>query len=269
MLQASVLFTSVTVWYHNENPCSQRASFISACFLGKIPQGMQCQRAWTFERLAKSLSRDSPQPREVMCYSDTKNVLIMENAYTEILGIIVFSWKAVILLSNRGPFYLKISKHFFLDKIFLCSAIQEDLQMCGTRGTHSSISPNQESRQEKTRLLSYLRSPCTLSTFSGTDSHLLTVRVGLQGIFFLSWRKLSADSSHKTSFVEGQTMIWVLTNSSRIQLDFLFEAFFVLATRHLESDFLDHRWYPCPLQGKHTALTTGPPGNFPLEAFLD
>ena len=108
-----------------------------------------------------------------------------------------------------------------------------------------------------------------LSTFSGTDSHLLTVRVGLQGIFFLSWRKLSADSSHKTSFVEGQTMIWVLTNSSRIQLDFLFEAFFVLATRHLESDFLDHRWYPCPLQGKHTALTTGPPGNFPLEAFLD
>ena len=118
MLQASVLFTSVTVWYHNENPCSWRASFISACFLGKIPQGMQCQRAWTFERLAKSLSRDSPQPREVMCYSDTKNVLIMENAYTEILGIIVFSWKAVLLLSNRGPFYLKISKHFFLDKIF-------------------------------------------------------------------------------------------------------------------------------------------------------
>lgn len=136
MLQASVVFTSVTVWYHNENPCSLRAIFISACFLGKIPQGMLCQRAWTFERLAKSLSRDSPEPREVMCYSDTKNVLIMENAYTEILGIIVFSWKAVILLSNRGPFYLKISKHFFFLTRFSCAQLYRKVYKCAAQGEH-------------------------------------------------------------------------------------------------------------------------------------
>ena len=155
----------------------------------------------------------------------------------------------------------------------LCSAVQEDLQMCGKRGTRSGSSPNPESRQEKTRLLSLLRSPCTLSPLSVTNSHLLTVRVGLQELyFFLSWKKLCADSSHKTSFVEGQTMICVLTNSSRIQLDFLFEAFFfffVLATQHLGSYFLDLGSNPCPLQGKHRVLTTRPSGNFPFEAFLD
>ena len=138
---------------------------------------------------------------------------------------------------------------FFLDKVLLCSAVQEDLQMCGKRGTRLGSSPNPESRQEKTRLLSLLRSPCTLSPLSVTNSHLLTVRVGLQELyFFLSWKKLCADSSHKTSFVEGQTMICVLTNSSRIQLDFLFEAFFLslpLSIWDLISLTLDQIHVPC------------------------
>lgn len=63
------------------------------------------------------------------------------------------------------------------------------------KGEHSGSSPNQEPCQ-KTRLLSLLRSLCTLFPFSVTNSdvrksHLpqsLTLLVGLQQLVFLSWR---------------------------------------------------------------------------------